>query len=721
MKGPNPSRFRFSVFELDVRSGELRKNGSRVRVQEKPVQLLTALVKRPGEVVSREELREGLWPGGVHVDFDRGLAKALVKLREVLDDSAETPRFIETLPRHGYRFLYPVCCVDADQVLPLDGQPSISISAGTDIPQPSSRFQKRLIWVLFSIAVTALVFLLAHFLPLHSEKNRVSRLLIESPEQLSNTGSLAVSPDGSYIAFTTVNASGKDQIWVRPLDSLTAQHLSGTDDAENLFWSPDSRFLAFFAHGKLKITSVSGGSPRILTPASDTGVGAWSRNGIILFGQNPSGTLFSIPASGGSPREVTERDRSHEIGHASPTFLADDEHFLYFIGSTKRGASGIYIGSLHGKDKKQLLATDFLYQYSGGYLLFLRGQTLMGQRLDASRMGLIGEPEPIADSIWYDPSNGGQGFSLSSNGVLAYRIRSPGDARLVWFDRNGKKLTSVDSSGDLTEPALSPDEKRIAVGTGGSINIIDLTTHVTSQFTNGDDSGLVEQPAAAEPLWSPDGKWVAFLATQGANWDLYRKPSNNVGKEELLFRGESGLWADDWSRDGAFISLEAVDPKTGIDLWVLPLNGQRKLIPFMRTPFNEYQSVFSPNGKLMAYVSDKSGTIEVYVTDFPSASGHWQVSANGGAQPSWRGDGKELFYVSPDKKLMSVQIQKDSHGFRAKPPMALFQTQIAGMVHDRNYYVPTRDGQRFLVLTPSERDAHSPLYVVLNWEGLLKH
>jgi Tol biopolymer transport system component len=495
------------------------------------------------------------------------------------------------------------------------------------------------------------------------------------------------------------------------------------------FWSPDSRYLGFFADGKLKKVDISGGPPLVLSDAPDSlirGGGAWNRDGVILF-SGPGG-LFQVSASGGEAKPVTKIDESRgEAAHNLPHFLPDGKHFLYLVRSGKPEVAGIYLGSLvpsaaEGLDSSEpvrLLNADAKAEYAQGHVLYLRARTLLAQPFDPDRLRLTGEPVPVADQVGFAPNRGSAAFSVSENGTLVFGPAGAGQTtRLQWFDRGGTRLEAVGPPATYTDPELSPDGKRVAVErtdpqTGsGDIWLLETARDVASRFT-------FEPTNDANANWSPDGSQIIFRSRQQ---DLYRKASSGVQKEEVLLQSSVAKYPLDWSADGRFLVYDAV-ATGGLDLWVLPLEGDKKPFPFFETQFNEGHAQFSPDGRRLAYISNESGRYEVYIQSFPKAGGKWQVSTGGGLQPRWRRDGKELYYIAPDQKLMAVPIRGETgrgdSALEVSQPLALFQTQMfeagAFVLSDRQQYDVTADGQRFLINTPVEGSASAPLTVVLNW------
>ncbi len=591
---------------------------------------------------------------------------------------------------------------------------------------PTRRNLERLAWVLMGASLlAALAIAFVHFRESPLEPRPI-RFSVFPPEQTTHGGGpaapqAALSPDGRYLAFVATTLDRTSQLWVRPLDSLAAQKLAGTEDASFPFWSPDSRFLGFFTPGKLKKIDAFGGPPQALCDAPEGNGGTWNRDGVIVFAPNRVGALARVSATGGVPADVTALDRSRqETGHLWPQFLPDGRHFLYLALSGRRENRGIYVHSLASKEAGLVLRTEVRATYTPpGYLLFVQQGTLMAQRFDSNRLQLSGEPARVAEQVAYNPGNGRTTLSASENGVIAYRTGSAGGvpmSELVWFDRGGKRIGSAGGPGLYVRPRLSPDEKLIAVqrrdpqtGTD-DIWLVDLARSTVSRLT-------FDSSNQTHPTWSPDGSRIAFASDQDGMSNLYQKLSNGAGGEELLLSSDTSKFVTDWSPDGRFIVYEDQGRGTGTDLWVLPLSGDRKPTPFLRTEFNESQGQFSPDGRWMAYSSNESGRVEVYVQAFPASGGKWQISTAGGSYPRWRRDGKELFYRAADRKLMAVEVQTAST-LQAGQPRALFELRVSEVPVIP--YTVSADGQRFLVDTPTEESNAAPITVVLNWFTELK-
>jgi Tol biopolymer transport system component len=533
--------------------------------------------------------------------------------------------------------------------------------------------------------------------------------------------SFALSPDGRQIVFVA-SGGGASRLWLRSLASTTAQPLAGTEGAASPFWSPDSRSVGFFAEGKLKRLDIGGGTPQTLATVNGPRGGTWNADGVILFGQNLGGPLFRVLASGGQAVAVTKLDR--QSGHRYPSFLPDGRQFLFYAQGTLE-TTGIYLGSVDSVESRRLTAADTAGVYlSSGWLLWVRAGTLVAQRLDLERKALTGDPVTLADPVGFDAGNSAAGaVSVSAAGLVAYRAGGANRRQLAWFDRSGKALgvLGAPDENDLEAPRISPDGRRVAVArtVQGNADIWLLDGTRTSRFT-------VDTALDRFPIWSPDGSRIAFQSNRKSAFNIYQKPAGGAGAEELLVESPQDKYATDWSTDGRFILYHSNDPQTGRDLWVLPLEGDRKPWVFLKTSFEERVGQFSPDGRWVAYTSNESGRYEIYIRPFAapaasgaavnSAAGQWQVSTAGGIYSRWRPDGKELYYIGPNGEMMAAPIAAIGTTLEPGAPVALFPTRILGGGVDagqgRQYDV-TRDG-RFLINTVLD-DASSPITLLQNW------
>jgi eukaryotic-like serine/threonine-protein kinase len=519
----------------------------------------------------------------------------------------------------------------------------------------------------------------------------------------------AVSPDGRRLAFLATRG-GPSLLWVRSLDSLDARALPGTEGASLPFWSPDSRFIGFFLEGKLKKIEATGGPAQTVSDAPAGEGGTWNRDGVILFGSSADG-LFRVSAAGGQPVAITKPDASRqETSHRLPDFLPDGRHFVYLAQPSKT----IHVGSLDSADTTQLLNADSKAIYAPpGYLLFVRENTLLAQPFDIARLEARGDPVPIAQQVRANPTNGRAAFSASER-VLTYRTGEPSDSQLLWLDRSGKRMGVLGDPAPYGDVELSPDGKQVAVdirdrARARDIWIFDIARGVRTRFTFDSANDISGR-------WSPNGDRLVFGSNRDAQAGLYLKQSSGTGREQVLLASKNLPFPDSWSPDGRFLLYDAENPKTGWDLWVLPLSGERKPQPFVQTEFREEFGRFSPDGRWIAYRSNESGRFEVYVVAFPGPGGKWQVSTAGGQFPRWRHDGKEIFYVAADNKLMAGEVNGQGAGFDVGTLRPLFELQPAGGYP----YDVAGDAQRFLVRVPMDQTGSEPVDVVVNWAAGLK-
>ena len=590
---------------------------------------------------------------------------------------------------------------------------------------PRVKWREYLPWIIAGAAVLLAVVVLATSLlrraPVETPP-AATRFHIYPPEKAYYGGSFAVSPDGRRVA-SRIAFEGKVLLWVRALDSLTAHPLAGTEDSSLPFWSPDSRFIGFFSKGKLRKIEVTGGPVQTLCDAPDPRGGTWNADGVIVFAPKGGDVLYRVAAAGGTPVPLTSLDTSRkETSHHHPRFLPDGRHFLYLANTPQRESAGIYVGSLDKQVPKLLVNTDASAAYAPpGYLLFLRDRTLMAQGFDADKLELKGEPFSVVEQVDRLGASGARFslFSVSETGVLAYRSGFSDSSQLIWFDREGKQLSTVGPAGGHNSPWLSPDEKRVAFGRqepqggGSDIWLIELARGNLNRFTF--------DPAGDQyPIWSHDGSRIVFSSEREGVLNLYQKAASGAGNDEALLKSDYPKIPNDWSADGRFILYQSGGLST--DLWVLPLSGEQKPFPFLQTEFNEGWARFSPDGQWIAYTSNESGSWQVYVQSFPASGGKWMISTDGGAQPQWRRDGKELFYISSNRKLMAVDVKGNGSTFEAGVPKALFdlRLQTPGLPGPRNFFMAAADGKRFLVASVSEERITTPTTVVLNWTADLK-
>jgi Tol biopolymer transport system component len=562
-------------------------------------------------------------------------------------------------------------------------------------------------WLLAGAAI-AVVTIAALAIPavghLREAAPREMRLQIVTPPSRAPL-TFALSPDGRFIVFVAPASSSDSaqHLFVRALDETEARALPGTDGARAPFWSPDSKSIGFFASEKLFRIDIGGGPPQALAPAQVAMGGAWNEDGTILFAQNTVSPLLKIPASGGEAMAATQLDSPHHLGHRFPSFLPGGRRFLFFAEG-ERDVSGIYLGSLDGEPAKRLTAADS----SGVYLApdrvaFLRQGALVARALDVGRGELTGDPVTLASRV--------AAFSVSASGVVALRAGGGRRARMTWFDRKGGH--ELGPAYAANAPELSPDGRHLAVDRTVQGNrdvwMIDLARDSLTPFT-------FHQAVDGFPLWSPDATQIVFESTRNGTFDIWIRPSNGAEAEQLLLETPDAEWPLGWTKNGQFLLYQRTDLKTSWDLWAMPMTGNdRTPFPVADSPFAERMGQFSPDGRWVAYETNESGRPEIMTRAFPKSSGAFPVSTGGGTAPRWRGDGKEIYFISPDSKMMAVPVETDGASFEAGRPVALFSTDIVDQPFKAQYTV-SRDG-RFLLnnLQPEEASA-SPITLILNWK-----
>ena len=589
--------------------------------------------------------------------------------------------------------------------------------AGVPAPVASRRKgRERLAWgvaiaAMLSAAVLAFVAFRAPQRPAE-----MTRLQITLPRALARIGSPRISPDGRFVAFDGFDSTGRAMVWLRPLGSLTAEPIPSTEGiTARPFWSPDSRFIGFMASGKLKKVAVTGGPAQTICDAPSGFDGSWSSEGVIAFDGGGADPLRRVAAAGGVASTLVPAD-SGSLGW--PEFLPNGRHMLYLRLRTS-GTNEMWVLDLKSGKQKLLGDGGSRVEYSpAGYLLYVKDRTLVAQPFDARGLRVTGEIMPVVDGVGAG-GNGLAHFSVSDDGTLVYSSSGvAGRSQMVWMDRAGGTPKPWGSSGDLNNLSLSRDQRRVTLRildtqtANRDVWIIDPERGTNTRFT-------FDASNDNTPLWSPDGSRIAFTSDRNGGVDnLYQKPSSGAGSEETLFTSAHDKALTSWSNDGRFIAYQEVNPTTGGDIWVLPLLGDRAPIPFARTTFNEGHARFSPDGRWLAYASDESGRFEAYVQQFPGPGGKWQISTRGGFQPTWRADGRELYYIGTDGTLMAVTIAADA-GFTAGVPSPLFNTRIASS-QSMSQYTPAADGSRFLVITQEGATSIEPLSVVQHWNAEMK-
>jgi eukaryotic-like serine/threonine-protein kinase len=532
------------------------------------------------------------------------------------------------------------------------------------------------------------------------------------------SGSLSLSPDGRYMTFAARSAQGDESLWIRALDSDTARPLPGTQGGLWPFWSPDSRFIAFFADSKLKRIDLTGSPAVTLAEANDGRGGSWSREGVILFSPTTLSGIHRVAASGGNATPVTRIDEEHgETTHRWASFLPDGRHFLYLAGShqwaAKNEVNGVYVAELGSEKRKLLLHARSNAVYASGHLLYVRDRLLLAQPFEPARLELTGEPTALAEEVDVEPEFFRASFAVSETGFLALKSGDESvQAQLKWFDREGREIGKIGEPGNYTYVRLSPDGKRAVVSLGaadsGSADLwmVDLARGVRTRFT----FGVTSEDG---PIWSPDGARIVYSVTSKLD-DLFVKSSGG-GQEEVFLRTGEDKKPTDWSRDGNLVVFDTKDLKrnTRWDIAVVNVSGKREPRFFLQTEFNETGGKLSPDGRWMLYVSDESGRNELYVAPFPGPGGKWQISTGGAVGGSWTRGGAEISYLGYDFSVMSVGVRAQGASFEADSPKPLFlvKASTAGDV--------AADGQRYLIAMGPEHEMSSPISLISGWTALL--
>jgi eukaryotic-like serine/threonine-protein kinase len=586
----------------------------------------------------------------------------------------------------------------------------------------------RRMWMFGTISCVAAAALIAGFLWSRPSavKPQPVKFTYEPPENTTLRRlypETAVSPDGHQLAMVAGEAAGTTALWIRSLEENDAQRIAGTEGATGPFWSPDGKFLGFFAQGKLKKVAVRGGPPQNIC-STTPGLGAsWSPSGNIVFNPINRAPLMRVSSAGGTPQQIsTLEPLRQENSHRWPSFLPDGNHFLFTVRSSMKENTGVYVGSLESKDVKRVLTEQSNASYvSPGYLLFGRDGTLMAQRFDAAKLEVSGEAFPITGGIDQETPSASTFFSVSADGnVLAYVEASHPVDQLTWFGRDGSKLGVVGPPGRYIQPRLSPDGKRLAVVTpdpetgNRDIWLVEVETGSQTRFTSNPANDWW-------PAWSPDGAYVAFASDRTPRSSIFRKAANGSGPEELLVTPplSGGAFGPEWSTDGRTLAYSVDKAKGGQEIWTLPMFGDRKPRPFLATEFSETALKFSPDGKWIAYTSTESETVEVYVRPFDDP-GKLRVSASGGSQPTWRRDGKELYYMAPGGTLMAADIGLGKPLKVTTAKVLSRPCASAGANPIFPEYAMTADGSRVLLSCESQGAKKRAITVAVQWKEMVK-
>jgi len=528
--------------------------------------------------------------------------------------------------------------------------------------------------------------------------------------------SVAISTDGKSVAFAPIDPHGNSQLWLRSLVEKDSQQISGTEGAQWPFWSPDSRSVGFFADHKLKIVAIEGGAtPKSLGNVDIPKGGTWNRDGVIIYSPQNIGPLFKVSVSGGEPTQLTTLDTEHgEYAHRFPEFLPDGRHFFYVIRSNDPEVDGLYIGSLDSKERKRITAYFESVRFvDPGQVVFVRNRTLMAQSFDTKNLELVGSPVAIAENVEDQNDYGAGLFSVSQQNSIVYRdSEGVWSTQAAWVDRSGRVSEFKDQlSAQFRD--ISPDEKWLLAEGEGGFWLVNLMTGQPSRFAVTNDGFSI---------FTRKQNYVAYVQDTDKGQNFNQRLISGSGKAEILFDSPQGIQEPSLSSDDRFVLFGVYDSKTKWDVWVAPLFGDHKPYRYLHEPFKEENAEFSPDGKWVAYASDQSGRQEIYVNSFPiEAGGKWQISFEGANQPKWRKDGKELFYLTLDKRLMATEVKTGS-AFEVGNTTQLFESEAAPDLLARwnlRQYFPAGNGQRFLVNRIVTNPASTEITVLLNWKSLL--
>jgi eukaryotic-like serine/threonine-protein kinase len=713
----SPRSVRFGVFEVDLEGGELRKSGLKIALQVQPFRVLRLLLENPGKVVTREEIQQQLWTADTFVEFDRGLNTAITKVREALGDSAVSPRFIETVPRRGYRFLVPVENIDGKK-------PEETV---TDSPLPQIHDRNKFspwLGAITGALVTAIgVAVWAGLQYREPVPNMPLRKFNLAFENLTLDSAPAISPDARHIAFITQKSSKETRrLRVYDLDRGESHEIANTDGAQRPFWSPDSEFVGFAAAGELRKVSSGGGVPIVLCqfpPDHHFDTGTWSPDGnSIVFAAGPPFRLYEVPARGGHPKLLVEPlEKKQTTSLLAPQFLPAGPAGPSLLFVSRRydisNKSQIMVHNLASGREQLLDSGEFPVYSPTGHIIYQTSTCKAGiwtLPFSLATLAPTGEAFPVA-RIAMAPGVARDGTFVSLDGGRAEQYR------LIWLDVNGKKVGEIGQPQlDMMLPSISPDGRFVGVEgweatTGADVWIHDISQSTKTRFTRSYPS------EESRTIWSPDGKEIAFWSDRTGNYDVYIQRADGSGEAKPIMASPRYEWPEDWSADGNYIVVTVEEPTVNrCDIWYLKRKPDGSFTP---TPFLATREIYrdaaklSPDGRFLAYVSDESGRLEVWVSPFPQGGRKWQVSRSGGTQPRWSKDGKKLFYVQHDT-LLTVAVS-------TKPTFSMGGTKRL-FAHPGLYwhfahaaYDVSADGKRFVVIEPVGSVPPLTIRVVENW------
>ncbi len=729
----------FGVFEVDLHTGELRKQGLKIKLRDQPFQLLLLLLAHPGEVLSRDELQKQLWPADTFVDFDRGLNKAVNHLRDALGDSAESPRFIETLPKRGYRFIAPV---DAGNGHPLEPIPDTQRELAEQ-PEATHGLKPKLSaslpWTIagLSSVVAAILAALLWRATLPADRPMMRFSVDLGPEAIrgrSDSGvfTSVISPDGTRLIFPAKGADGREQLAVRRLDQSTVTMLAGTEGAVDPFFSPDGQWIGFFAGQKLKKIPLQGGGAVSLCDTTGLVRGAsWGEDGAIIASLDGY-HLFRVSSNGGEPQVIGKPEQHGERTWRWPQVLPGGENILFTGLVAASGAAfdsaNIEVLSLKSGRVKLVRRGGYLGRYlPGGHLLYFRQGALYGIPFDLGRLVTHGTPLALLEDLADSEGSATGRVSFSRTGILLYAsaARRAGVAPLAWLDSAGKfqraVSPSIPTSRQAETPRLSPDGNRLALAVAGDLFVHDLQRGAVTRLTF--DAALNRHP-----VWTPDGKHIVYGSNVPAGdgeFGIWWIRSDGSSQPEKLFGERTPLQVSSISPDGRTIACIRTGNDRGFEIWTLSLDlndpdhpKPGKPEPFASESLSQVDPAFSPDGRWIAYVSTNGAGLggQVTVRPFPSApsAGKWQVSEseNGGKFPVWSRNRRELFYVNSDNRIMVVRYTAHEHSFVPEKPRQWSPAALFRPMNNALWNLDIApDGRRFVVLAPPESSNEEPATV----------
>ena len=706
---PVATLYRFGPFRVDLVKRRLWRGGDLIPLTPKAFETLAALVTRAGAIVEKDDLLKIVWPDSFVEEAT--LAQNISTIRKALGDTSDTPRYIATVPRRGYQFLATVESTVEDPTNRTEAEPAIGVSA---LHPSRAAGLGVLSWLGWVVAFAAIVAMVVIGIRGHAQPGPAAAVVFTISPPAGTTfsttgGLLAVSPNGRNVAFLAMSGDGISRLWLRPLDSAVERALVGTEGASQPFWSADSGFLAFYGGGKLKKIEITSGLIQTICDPPSGSVplaGTWSSNNDLLFGVSLQG-IWRVSAAGGTPVQIV-RDTRQGDASGWPSFLPDGRHFLYSISSSDPERAGIYVASLDSNERVRLQATHSSAQYSSsGHLVFVKDGALVAQVFDGAGR-VFGNPQPVADQVAFNLGTGRGTFSISNTGVVAYRAVTA--TQLMRFNRTGQTEGPIGTPGGYLQFSMSPDAARIAASrTDTATRTADIWT---IEVADGTERRLTFDPSSETyPLWSPDGLRIVFKSDRLGRPGLYEKAVLG-GPDQIVVSSEGAIFPQDWLSDGHLMFRRAVEPTRG-ELWSVAPALHAIPAPLPHFAVNETQARLSRDGRWLGYVDYDTGQSSVRVRPPRSTQVHERISIGIGREPRWRMDGKELFYLSPDRSLMSIDVDSSST-FRYSPPRRLFQTQAlepSGINGGQSYDI-TPDGQHFVVKVAASL---SPITVVVNW------